>query len=251
MPQMKTIALRTTQNVEINYKLATLRDRNLAFFIDVMAIMLGVIVLTFIIALIEAAMTSLGFSGALIIGYYAIISPLMAFYTLAMEALNKGQTLGKMALGIQVIRVDGRQANFMDYLIRWVFRILDVWFSFGALAAILIGGSVRSQRIGGVLSNTTVVKQNPNLQVSLADLMKKDTLDNYTPVYPEVRNFKESDMLLMKQTLERYTKYRNKAHEEALFELVTRVSKEMQVDIPQKKVEFIQTLIRDYIVLTR
>lgn len=251
MPHMKTIELRTTQNVEINYELASLRDRVLAFFIDIMAILAGVVVLTFIIALIEAALMNAGFSGALVFGYYAVISPVMAFYTLAMESLNKGQTLGKMALGIQVVRVDGRQATFMDFLMRWAFRILDIWFSFGALAAVLIGGSLRSQRIGGVLSNTTVVKQNPNLQVSLSDLMKKDTLDSYTPVYPEVRNFKEGDMLLMKQTVERYKKYRNKAHKEALFELVERVARELQIEVPQKKVEFIQTLIRDYIVLTR
>lgn len=248
---MKTIELRTTQNVEINYELASLRDRVLAFFIDMMVILVGVVVLTFIIAIIEAAMMNVGFNGALVFGYYAIISPMMAFYTLGMESLNKGQSLGKMALGIQVVRIDGRQATFMDYLIRWAFRILDVWFSFGALAAVLIGGSARSQRIGGVLSNTTVVKQNPNLQVSLADLIKKDTLDSYTPIYPEVRNFKEEDMLLMKQTVERYKKYRNKAHKEALSELVDRVANELQIEVPKKKVEFIQTLIRDYIVLTR
>ena len=108
------------------------------------------------------------------------------------------------------------------------------------------------QRLGGLVSNSTVVRLNPRQRVQLQDLLKISTISNYEPKYPAVRNFSEQDMLLVKQTLERYRKYKNDAHKQAVLELVEVMKKELDIqDEIKNKLEFLKTLIRDYIVLTR
>jgi hypothetical protein len=70
--------------------------------------------------------------------------------------------------------------------------------------------------------------------------------------FPEAKHFKESDMLLVKTIIARYKKYPNKAHGEALTNAVLRFSKLLELEeIPKNKIEFLKTLLKDYVVLTR
>jgi uncharacterized RDD family membrane protein YckC len=60
--------------------------------------------------------------------YIAITFPVY-IYPLVLESLMEGQTPGKRTLKIRVVKIDGYQASFGDYMIRWVFRIIDVYLS--------------------------------------------------------------------------------------------------------------------------
>ncbi len=249
---MKTIAIRTSQNVSINYQVAALYQRVLAFFLDSIFNQIIAVLLTLLILFVLSLFSPSGAEGWLESFEYLLITPLWMGYTLISEVLFKGQTFGKMAMGIRVVRIDGKQVTFMDYLLRWSFRLIDLWMTCGALASIMSSGSPRGQRLGGMVSNTTVVKMNPQLPVALREVLNIDSRSSYEPVYPEVRRFKESDMLLMKQTIDRYKRFQNPAHQKALALLVERAANELQVPVPQEnQVGFIRTLIKDYIVLTR
>ncbi len=243
---MRSIELQTTQNVTINYELALLRDRILAFMLDTVIVVTAVLL---IVNVLFGLVISLGLSTEFEL---LVVAPIFTFYTLVMESLNQGQTIGKMALRIKVVRVDGEQMVFTDYLLRWAFRLIDIWLSLGAIAIVVISSSSKGQRLGDMVSNTTVVKANPSLFVSLRDILQINTTSNYTPQYPEVRHFREQDMLTMKQTIDRYVKFRNPAHTEALHLLTNSVCEKLEISpVPEKKVEFLRGLIKDYIVLTR
>ena len=99
------------------------------------------------------ASASLGTLGTLILllisfGYYALLEGYL------------GQTLGKMLLGIKVIREDnGEIPGFGPAAIRTVMRIIDV-LPFAYLVgfiAVLISG--KNQRLGDMLANTLVVRK--------------------------------------------------------------------------------------------
>src|SRR5690606_41557652 len=47
-------------------------------------------------------------------------------YTLVCESLMSGQTIGKKIMKIRVIKIDGYQASFGDYLVRWLFRVVEI-----------------------------------------------------------------------------------------------------------------------------
>jgi hypothetical protein len=169
-----------------------------------------------------------------------------------MELIFSGQTLGKMALKIRVVSIDGKEPHPLDFVIRWSFRIIDIWFSVGALAVVMISTSTRAQRLGGVLSNTMVVNLSSESGLSLSDILRIEDRSKYTPQYFDVIRFSEDEMLTVKAVLDRYAKYRNKAHLNLLETTANRCGNVLELtEIPDNKIEFLRTLIKDYIVITR
>lgn len=242
---MQTIDIVTTQNVVIRYELANLRDRILAYFLDMVILYFSLIILTAVFA------SALDGPFGDIFGWF-IVLPSIIFYTLASELLMKGQTLGKKAVKIRIVRVDGKPPSTVDYVTRWAFRVVDILFSFGGIASILISSTDKAQRLGGIVSNTTLIRTNPREKISLHNIMKISNSANYVPKYMKAREFNEEEMLLIKSVIERFKKFDNPAHQKALDEAVAIVKHRLQMDkTPFNQVEFLQSVIKDYIVLTR
>ncbi|MEJ0033969.1 MAG: RDD family protein [Bacteroidota bacterium] len=125
-----------------------------------------------------------------------------------MEVFNNGQSVGKMAMKIQVIKTIGGQATFADYAARWAFRMIDIWFSLGGIAAILVASSAKAQRIGDVVANTAVIKLIPKMNLRLNDLLAIKSQESYKPSYIQVKQLQETDVLLIKATLERNRQFK-------------------------------------------
>jgi uncharacterized RDD family membrane protein YckC len=78
-------------------------------------------------------------------------------YYLVMEAMY-GATLGKMALRLRVVRVDGGPISWGESAIRNILRIVDGLFLY-LVAVILIATSQKRQRLGDRAADTIVVRQ--------------------------------------------------------------------------------------------
>lgn len=245
---MRNITIVTAQKVSIDYELASLRDRILAFFIDTVILFGFMIILNMLFAF---ASVGVGESGYMYFQYFVII-PVFLFYTLFQEVFNHGQTFGKKALGIKVIKINGEVPSLNEYIVRWGFRFVDIYFSVGVIASILVSSSDNGQRLGGILSNTTVIKTRPSIDFTLSDILKIESLKDYTPKYRSVIQLDEEEVIVIKQVLDRVKKYNNKASQEALDMLVDKLQEVLRIKKEEKsKVAFLNTIIKDYIVLTR
>ena len=185
---------------------------------------------------------------------FLVLLNMMGFvlYHLATEVFSNGQTPGKKSLRIKVVRLDGRQPGMGDYLLRSVFLLIDLFLSIGVLGAVMIGSTFKSQRLGDLAANTAVIRVKNQLHFHLADILKIQTLDNYEPKYPAVKQLQESDMLLIKNLVTRFQTWQNDAHATAVHEAVQTICAELKIEQPKGNLlEFLKTLIRDYIVLTR
>lgn len=243
---MKSIEIKTAQNVRLEYELASLRERILAFFLDWIAMAL----IALIIAVVFLGVLKL--TGTLEIITSMIIGSVFLFYTLAFEYFNNGQTVGKKIMKIQVIKITGEKATFYDYLGRWIFRILDIYFSLGAIASMLIASSSRAQRIGDIVSNTSVIRLEALVHLRLNDILKIQSRETYQPVYMQAKQLAEEDVILIKSAIDRYKKYKNAAHSEAILQLTARLQSVLEIKEPvSDQLKFLQTVINDYIVLTR
>jgi uncharacterized RDD family membrane protein YckC len=248
---VKTIEIRTAQNVVIEYELALLRERAMAFIIDFFIIMMIFFV---VVVLIFGRLLGNAIAGTMLAGVLYGLFPLILFmgYHLFSEIMTNGQTWGKRAMGIRVVRVDGQEPGLSDYLLRAVFHIVDSVFSSGILAAVFISSSSNNQRLGDMTANTTVIRLRHQLQFGLSDILGINSLDNYELTYPQVQQLAEEDMLLIKNMLARYRSHRNPAHEQALRELTGRLQELLNIEeMPRDRIGFLKTLIRDYIVITR
>ena len=242
---MRTIEVTTTQNVTIEYELADVRHRIFAFAIDYIIIMLLLFIASIITNIVSVWLYSTYLS-------WFVQLPIFLFYSLVSEFFGNGQSWGKRALGIRVVKINGTKCSAGDYLIRWAFRMVDIYLSAGSVASLLISSTERAQRLGDIAANTAVVRVRPSRILRLKDIMNISTTQTHVPQYLAVKQMKESEMLIVKSVLERAKKYPNKAHEEAIIDLAEILKERLNVSekITNPK-SFVKTVLNDYIVLTR
>jgi uncharacterized RDD family membrane protein YckC len=240
---MRKIDITTSQNVTINYELASVIERAVSTLIDMIIIILGSLILTGIIKIFLESTVPFNF------GYVYI--PGSFLYHLLLETFNHGQTIGKLIFKIRVVKITGERPGFFDFFMRCAFRLIDITTTFGTLALITISSSEKGQRLGDYLADTTVVKLINFNKFSLERILSLDKLKDYTPTYPNVTMFKEEEMLLVKETLDRYVKFPNERHTHAFHLLVKKIEEQLGIVAPQNKTQFLNTLIKDYVSLTR
>ncbi|MBL7837449.1 MAG: RDD family protein [Bacteroidetes bacterium] len=242
---MQTIEINTAQNVKIEYQLAGLAHRAFAYLIDLATLL----VLWIIYFNTFEPDLSLGLNYSTI-----IVLLLFVFYSLISELLANGQSLGKFAMGIKVIKMNGDELEFYDYFSRWALRFIDIYFSFGTIAAILIVSNKNGQRLGDLIGGTTVINKRSSFGFQLSDILRLNQKDreNYNFQYPLSHRLEEKDVLLIKSLLYRKQKYNNLAHQEALDMMVKKVAKLVDADsIPNDKQAFLNKIMTEYIILTR
>lgn len=246
----KTIEITTTQNVTIEYELAELRERMLAWLLDL------VIVIFAYLLLIQLYQLFLGpFSGGMGEGVIMALLPFVFFflYHIFFEIWSIGQTPGKRALNVRVIRLDGKDPEWSDVVLRSILHMVDSLFTAGVIGILFIKTTDKSQRLGDLAAHTTVVKiYSSRYRYLLKDILNISTLGNYEPVYPQVRNLSEQDMLFIKTVLSRRSQYANHAHDEVMEDLVTHLMPLLGIEKrPMNRQDFLKTILLDYIVLTR
>ncbi|MEN0049633.1 MAG: RDD family protein [Bacteroidota bacterium] len=247
---MKTIDIKTSQNVVIEYELAALRDRLLGAMLDILIVFGGY----FTVLLLLLSATDGEFLTGFVWRALFILLPLAIFvlYHFIFELKGNGQSLGKRVMRIRVVKTDGSELEMSDFLVRAVFYLIDGFLSGGVVGSLAILSSSKHQRFGDYAANTTVVKLQSSIAFELNDILNIDSIDAYEPSYPQVRELSEEDMLVIKTAITRYQSHRNEAHQKAILQLTKRLEKVLDIpNSPNPKLDFLKTLIRDYIVLTR
>ena len=239
---MRNISIQTTQHVSIDYRLASLEWRLCAFIIDALIIAFGSFMYY---------QTVLQFTNSV----YAML-PLLGWiwcYSLMFEVLLRGRTPGKLAVSIRAVRADGQETGFTEYFLRWVFRSVDIWGSFGSIGALMISGTARMQRLGDLLADTVVISTESGDHVELSSLFQLRTEQNYQVSYPQVRQLREEDVMFIRKALIREKRYGNRAHAELLEQLSRKTCELLGIDPPpEKQVRlFLRKVVEDYVVITR
>ena len=181
--------------------------------------------------------------------FLAISSVLMlpaAFYSLVAESLMQGQTVGKRILKIRVLKIDGYQASFADFFIRWTFALVEVALFMGSIALISIISSKYSQRLGDFAAGTAVITERNKMNISHTIL--EELSYTYQPLFSqaEVLLFSDQDAQTIKNYLAQALKSKNGQFTIArLADKITEISKREHTSYTQKT-EFIQQFLKDY-----
>lgn len=242
---MNQIAINTSQNVNIDFALAGVGERILAFFIDLLIKGLYLFLLFWLIRSI------LGFSdftrdldGWSIGAFIFIITFPIYIYTLALETLMEGQTIGKKLVKIKVVKIDGYQASFGDYLMRWIFRLVDIYSNSGLVAILSIIISKNQQRLGDIATGTAVISLKNNINIS--NTILEQLKDDYTPTFPQVILLSDNDVRIIK---ENYMKAVKTDDRQVIGKLTAKIVEILKLDpdsIPLTQRQFISVVIKDY-----
>jgi uncharacterized RDD family membrane protein YckC len=252
---MKTISIRTSQNVTIEYELPSTVQRIIAWLIDLVILIVTISILSLLFLWIISLM---GWSEVILTLFiYLVLTPLWFFYSLFCEIVFNGQSIGKRAMGIRVVKLNGDIPSLSDYFMRWAFRMVDIMFSFGTLATLLVTGTEKGQRLGDILAGTTVIKVKSTQHVNMKELLNIRSFRNYEPTYERVTVFSEDEMLSIKTILNRASRFpKQKDTYQLLQKTATLAAKRMDISgekftNPQQTKQFLHTILQDYIVLTR
>ena len=117
---MQTIEIRTAQRVAIEYALASLQERIFALILDVVV----VVFLFFGLALFMQAARISSQALWMIFGILAM-GPGFVLYAILCETFMDGQSVGKRAQRIKVVRLDGRELGQSDIMLRGLLQMVD------------------------------------------------------------------------------------------------------------------------------
>jgi uncharacterized RDD family membrane protein YckC len=229
---MDNIHIQTTQNVDIEYQVASIGDRILATLLDYLFMFAYFILFMLII--------SLGKLQEELWIYIVLVLPVL-FYDLLCEVFFEGKSFGKMIMKIKVVKMDGTRAGFGAYLIRWLLRIIDTRLFSGGVALIAIVANGKGQRLGDMAAGTTVIKLKQ--KVKLSDTILNDVRPEYKIVFTEVNRLTDNDIAIIKEVIHKSIQTNN---QEAIKKLALKTKAAMQVssDLPDN--QFLLTVLSDY-----
>lgn len=245
---MKTIEFTTAQHVRIEYEIASSWQRMAASIIDVFAFFLYFLIIG---ALINQSMFEPGIGTEKFVELMIFRIPWI-FYSPILEYLTRGQSLGKVTLGIRVVKVSGENAGLREYFTRWIFRVVDIWLGFGFLAMLFAGTSERGQRLGDSMANTVVIRKKNSMIYTLKNILSIKSTETHQTTYQNVTRFTDEDMMLIKNTLQRLQHSPSEETKKFAVELAHETARQIGLtETPARKAEFLRTVLLDYVVLTR
>jgi len=240
---MQTIEIQTTQNVHIEYPVASVGDRVVAGLIDQL-IMIGylIAIIFFYIWLLNVTE---GSSFSYPVAYFVILFLPLFFYHLLCETYLNGQSFGKKLMKMRVVKLDGTQAGIGSYFLRWILAPIDIYFTYGSVGLVTMIVNGKGQRLGDLAAHTTVVKL--KTETKLDDTILRVTPTNYEVKFPQVSALSDKDISLVKEVLDLnfkkpdiavYTRILNKTKEA--------IEKKIGVSTNLHPLTFLDTVLKDY-----
>ncbi|MEZ5022689.1 MAG: hypothetical protein R2728_05395 [Chitinophagales bacterium] len=108
--------------------------------------------------------------------------------------------------------------------------------------------------MGGLLSNTAVIKLKGDLTSGLGRFGKmfESSTEYEATNYPEVTMFTDKDMLALKELMKRYQTNPNEAHTKLLQRSAKSLANKLSLEkTPANQMAFLQSVLKDYVMLTR
>lgn len=235
---MSTIAIGTTQNIDVEYDLASLGERIVGRIID------GLLLTVYVLLIVFVGIGAAGLGTFLENNFWLMILFVLPifFYDLLCETLFNGQSLGKKVMGIKVVSLDGEQPRLGQYLIRWLFRLVDFTFSGSLCALIMVAATEKRQRLGDLIAGTTLVKTTPRTNINQTLFMPAAEVE-YDATYPEVVNLSDRDMQLVKEVL---INVRRSGNTMLALQTMNKIEQVLGITSRQEPVDFLYTILADY-----
>lgn len=238
---MSNTNVNTAQNVNINYKVASLGYRIVAMLIDLL-IMAGYLVLVDYIGL--------GIRDIVDNNTYFGISELLflpvAFYSLVFNIAFGGRTPGKFIMKTKVVKIDGSPARWSDFMISWILRLIDIWSTNGGVGIISIIFTDNNQRLGDSASDTIVIDSRK--QTKITHTILEDVDENYQPTFMTVNMLTDVDVNEIKEIYQLAGESRDYR---ALNVLRNKVEELLGITSELRDGVFIRTILKDYTYLTQ
>ena len=263
---MKRLQIKTAQNVNINFTLANVGQRLMAFALDNL---IKFAYIYFAMKFLDFKMfdTALDGDSWSIRALDVMVFLPVTFYSLYTEILLGGQTVGKKLLHLKVINTEGFKPSTTDFVIRWFLRVVDfnlfmllfIYVSslglsdeIGLLIILILFGKMigfflilftkDNQRFGDIIANTVVIYLKDDVKFS--ETILENISNKYMPTYPNVIKLSDNDARIIKNTYQSAIKFDDY---KTLIKLRSKIQEVTEIkSVHNSDKEFIDIVLKDY-----
>lgn len=233
---MNKLLVNTPQNVQIEYNISVLGSRILAFIIDV------VIRIAYIYIVFELLKNASFQDEWLEIGVYSLCLLPTFIYSVLLETIMNGQTVGKWVTKIRVVQMDGQSASFYNYFTRWLIGIFEINITFGSVGFLTMIVNKNNQRLGDIAANTVIISLKPELD--LHQTIFTDLDEKYVVRFPEVAKLSDRDINIVNDNFQKALKTDN-------YEMLETLTRKLEDIMGVKSdglgfIDFIKIVIQDH-----
>lgn len=247
----------TPENIEFAYDIAGIGSRFLAAIVDTLILVLVQLALGIVMAIILGQADTLDGGGAfssVVVGVWLLLSFFFLWgYYIFFELSWNGQTVGKRAVALRVVREGGRPITFVASAIRNLVRFIDFLPGFYGLGVVVMFIDGRSRRLGDLAAGTLVVKE--RRAVSLESLTtRSEPLPPYVhpgaaPVTLQVPNLHlltDGDYNLIQEFLRRRPDLNRDSRLQLGAQLAERIRLRLEVPADNPPELFLEQVVREY-----
>jgi uncharacterized RDD family membrane protein YckC len=149
----------TPEAVVLSFETAGLGSRVLAMLVD-LVIQGGVLFLgSLALVLVSAQATGETADVAATVVLLLLVTGVLLGYPIAFEALWRGRTPGKAALGLRVVTTEGAPVRFRHAAVRGFIGLIELWATTGAIAVLSVLLTRDNQRLGDLAAGTLVLRE--------------------------------------------------------------------------------------------
>ena len=236
---MEQFQIETAQNISISQNTAHLGDRMLAYLIDTFVVVVYYFLIIILLVSLDQDIRDMW-------SLYLLMSLPAFLYYLLFETFNNGKTIGKSAMKIRVVKLDGSNPSFASYFVRWILRIVDVSLTSGGVAVLTILIRGNGQRVGDIAAGTTVISEKQ--RITLNDTILREIPADYKPKFPQVTVFDDTEMQTIKNL---FDSARRSGDHNVIVSLSNRIKEVTGISTNLMAVEFVEVVIKDYNYFTQ
>lgn len=147
-------AIITGEAVVLELRPASFAARSLATAIDVLATLMVGLGLLLLLGALPFVVDMAAVRAIMLV---AVVT-LLVIVPITVETLSRGKSLGKLVMGLRIVRDDGGSIRFRHALIRALLAVLEIYMTFGSLACMVSLFNEKSKRLGDMLAGTYAIR---------------------------------------------------------------------------------------------
>ncbi|MGL4254728.1 MAG: RDD family protein [Microbacterium sp.] len=159
MPDGRASIIDLHQDEVLTGEAVALDVQPIGYFLRALGVLIDMligVILLILFVLLTTWLLSIGAldESTLTIATVAVLVLVLVALPTVVETTSRGRSVGKLAVGGRIVRADGGAAGFRHAFIRALVGVFELWFTLGAVAALVGAFTPRSQRLGDLLAGT-------------------------------------------------------------------------------------------------